>query len=148
MILIGIRYQLKVFEVKNTWYTKVSISISTQLMNLNMEIQFNRSWLNMRLQKISLKISQSQNHKPQDELPLNPSFPLCFSPCLLLINHVVIICFDHLFRFSLFIKATYFDPNFSPFGIKSPKKALQNNIAQREKLVVQGVSFMNPDPIV
>jgi len=30
---------------------------------------------------------------------------------------------------------TCFDPYFSPFEIKSPKKVLQNNIAQRKKLV-------------
>jgi len=30
---------------------------------------------------------------------------------------------------------TCFDPNFSPFEIESPKKALQEQYAQREKLV-------------
>ena len=34
------------------------------------------------------------------------------------------------------LKDTCFDPYFSPFGVKSPKKALQNNVAQRERLVV------------
>jgi len=48
--------------------------------------------------------------------------PLCFSPFLLHAN------------FSPFDQPC-FDLNFSPFGIKSPKMALQNNIAQREKLV-------------
>jgi len=43
---------------------------------------------------------------------------------------------------------TCFDPHFSPYGIKSPKKPLQNNIAQSEKLVVQGVSSMSHDPIM
>ena len=33
------------------------------------------------------------------------------------------------------LEGTYFDPYFLSFGVKSPKKALQNNIAQREKLV-------------
>ena len=43
---------------------------------------------------------------------------------------------------------TCFDPHFSPFGVKSPKKALQNNIAQRKRLVAYGVSSMSHDPCV
>ena len=46
------------------------------------------------------------------------------------------------------LEDTCFDPYFSPFEIKSRKKAWQNNIAQREKLVGLGVSSMNHDPIV
>ena len=45
MIPIEIRYQLKVFEVKNTWYTKVTEHIAYELRNW--KIKFNRAWLNI-----------------------------------------------------------------------------------------------------
>ena len=38
MIPIEVEYELKVFEVKNTWYAKVSKCMSTKPMNLDMEI--------------------------------------------------------------------------------------------------------------
>ena len=81
---IEVGNQLKVFEVINTWYTKVNKSMSSQSMNLDMEVQFNRSWLNMRLQRISLKTCQSQNHKSQDELPLKV--------CIQYLNHQLNVC--------------------------------------------------------
>ena len=45
MIPIEIRYQLKVFEVKNTWYTKVTEHIAYELRYW--KIKFNRAWLNI-----------------------------------------------------------------------------------------------------
>ena len=67
-------------------------------------------------------------------LPLNPSFPLCFSTYLLLLLFLP-LWNQSCCPFGWYSFLPYFDPNFSPFGIKWPKKALQNNIAQREKLV-------------
>ena len=57
-------------------------------------------------------------------LPLNPSIPFV-SP----------LWNQSCSPFGRYSFSPCFDPNFSPFGIKSPKKTWQNNIAQREKLV-------------
>jgi len=54
-IPIEVEYQLKVFEVKNTWYTKVSTCMSTYSMNLDIEILFNRSWLKYETTKDKLE---------------------------------------------------------------------------------------------
>jgi hypothetical protein len=72
-------------------------------------------------------------------LALNPSFLFaiiffCFSPYLLLL-----LFLPFGIKVAPSLKDTYFYlaliQNFSPFGIKSPKKAWQTKIAQREKLV-------------
>ena len=56
---------MKVLEVKNTWYTKVSTCMSTYSMNLDIEILFNRSWLKYETTKDKLEnmlVSKNTNH--------------------------------------------------------------------------------------
>ena len=61
--------------------------------------------------------------------------PFCPPPILLLLPHIDLIhsVFLPLWNIPLLLgKTSYFDPHFSPFGIKSPKKALAKQYSSRE----------------
>jgi hypothetical protein len=77
--------------------------------------------------------------------PQNPGIPLCFSPYFAtppsyvnLFHFAFLSLWKTLLPFGRYPYLPCFDQNFSLFGIKSPKEALQDNVAQRKKVCSLG----------